>query len=189
MSKAQDSSTVDDEEQSIEDDLKILSEMDIDKDFNVWSEFRNSFSVAKREDMRQLSASAKVDIKSSISTMGSISECAISESDVCEDDNDESGTANSASLKRNDTESTCGRRSSLFVKFSPLSADERCDIREWAVRLERTQVFSRYYFPESWELREKHAIQKELLLTEPLACSGNKVSVSSVHVCDVLFCT
>lgn len=176
MPKAQDSSTVDDEEQSIEDDLKILNEMDIDKDFNVWSEFRNSFSVAKREDMRQLSIS-KNDIKSSISTMGSISESTVSESDVCEYDNNASGNRH-ASLKRNDTNSTCGRRSSLYVKFSPLSADERRDIREWAVRLDRTQVFSRYYFPESWELREKQALQKELLLTEPLTCGGSKVSPS-----------
>lgn len=153
--KAQDT---DDDELSIEDDLKILNDMDIDKDFNVWSDFRNSFSIAKRESVRNSSLSGM-----NSSTMGSISE-SVQDEEV-------------ATLKRGDTESTrgYGSRSSLYVRFSPLSATERRDIRQWAVRLERTQVFSRYYFPEAWELREKAAIQKEFLLTEPL--TGLTVSV------------
>lgn len=170
MSEPKDNCT-DDEEQSIEDDLKILNNMDIDKDFNVWSDFRNSFSVAKRESMRQLNESSRHS-RTSVSTMGSIREI---DAGDCED---------VPKFKQSDNDSTCGRgssRYSLCVKFSPLSSAERRDIRQWAVRLERTQVFSRYYFPEAWELREKVGIQKEFLLTEPL--TGPKVSSQPFRLC------
>ena len=156
----------DDERQEIEDDLKILNEMDIDKDFNVWSEFRHSFTTTKRESIRQLSTSARRTCSGAIGestlTMGSISESLASEElDI--------GQTDQATVHRLDSTSSCGgSRASLYVKFSPLSCAERRDIRSWAVRLEREQVFSRYYFPEAWELREKEAIQKEFLLNEPL---------------------
>ena len=78
MSKvtAHDNGSDDDEEQSIEDDLKALQEMDIDKDYNVWSDFRNSFSVSKRENLCNLSPSSRPVGSSSIGTSyGSISEC------------------------------------------------------------------------------------------------------------------
>lgn len=156
----------DDESKEIDDDLKILNEMDIDKDFNVWSEFRHSFTTTKRESIRQLSTSARRNcsgaIEESTRTMDSISESLASEElDI--------GQSDQATIHRKESTSSCGgSRSSLYVKFSPLSCAERRDIRSWAVRLEREQVFSRYYFPEAWELREKGAIQKEFLLNEPL---------------------
>ena len=152
---------------SIEDYLRFLNEMDIDKDFNVWSDFRNSFTEATKESIRKLSVSGldRERESSGVSTLDSISEPA-----ACRDTvNFYSTETGQSKLHRGDSEA------SLYVKFSPLSAAERRDIRAWAVRLERKQVFSRYYFPEKWEMREKEAIQKELMLTEPTPCLVFKV--------------
>ena len=53
---------------------------------------------------------------------------------------------------------------SLDISFSTLTAGERQDIRSWNTRLHRDTVFSRYYFPEQWELRELKTIEKFLEL-------------------------
>jgi len=156
--EAQDNVDIDDEE-GTEDDLKILNEMDIDKDFNIWSDFRNSFSVAKKDSISQLNIACSGKLESSFSeSLGSISE------------------HDQAKLHHDETDvSPACSRASQHVRFSPLSLAERRNICASVVRLERKQVFSRYYFPETWELREKEAIQRELLLKEPLVCSGIKV--------------
>jgi hypothetical protein len=158
----------------MEDDLRLLNEMDIDKDFNVWSDFRRSFTEAKKETIRNVSM-CRMDCGSGSiggSTLGTISESA-----ACPDTADFNSTETGQSkLHRGDSEASIARSlSSLYVTFSPLSAAERRDIRSWAVRLERKQVFSRYYFPEKWETREKEAIRKELMLTEPTTYLGFKV--------------
>ena len=48
-----------------------------------------------------------------------------------------------------------------------LTPAERKDINLWSIRLKREQVFSRYYFPEQWELREINTILKFLKLENP----------------------
>mmetsp|Transcript_6123 Transcript_6123/g.8926 ORF Transcript_6123/g.8926 Transcript_6123/m.8926 type:complete len:446 (+) Transcript_6123:247-1584(+) len=48
-----------------------------------------------------------------------------------------------------------------------LSPAEEKEINQWNVRLGREQVFSRYYFPEQWELREMNTVQKFLKLEKP----------------------
>eukprot|EP00804_Cyclotella_cryptica_P001785 CCRYP_018588-RB/>CCRYP_018588-RB protein AED:0.29 eAED:0.29 QI:100/1/1/1/0.8/0.66/6/1051/628 len=159
---------------SIDDDLRFLNEMDIDRDFNVWSDFRLSFTEASKESIRNLRM-----LRGSIgdSTLGSISESA-----ACPGIADVNSTETAQSkLHRGDSEASIAKSlSSLYVKFSPLSAAERRDIRSWAVRLERKQVFSRYYFPEQWEIKEKEAIRKELMLTEPTPHLGFKAQVDSL---------
>ena len=138
-----------------DDDLKILNDMDIDKDFDVWLDFHGSLSHSQRKEIGRLSISRSEPLE------------------VLED----GGKPEEQEFGDKSRSSLCKKRSSLSldVKFSPLSTAERRNIRSWAVRLERTEVFSRYYFPETWELREKEALQNEFSMTEPLACS-RKVS-------------
>ncbi len=61
-----------------------------------------------------------------------------------------------------------------------LSPAEEKDINQWNARLGREQVFSRYYFPEQWELREMNTIQKFLKLENP--------NISQSMVSRLLFC-
>lgn len=135
-----------------DDDLKILNDMDIDKDFDVWLDFHGSLSQAQREEIGRLSLSRSEPLE------------------VLED-----GSKPEEQMFGDKSRRSLCTKGSLDVKFSPLSTAERRNIRSWAVRLERTEVFSRYYFPETWELREKEALQNEFSMTEPLACS-RKVS-------------
>ena len=153
----------DDQNQSIieDDDLKILNDMDIDKDFDVWLDFHGSLSREQRKEIN------------SLSVCGSESEPLEVSSDYSKRIEQEIGDESKRRI--------LSKQESLDVKFSPLSTAELHDIRKWGVRLERTEVFSRYYFPETWELREKEALQKEFSMTEPLACS-RKVSACTQHM-------
>jgi hypothetical protein len=157
---------------SVEDDLRILNEMNIDRDFNMfekrdstgaWSDFRDAFSPAEKESLHRLSLRSSA----SLSHMGV---SALTPRDNYDNDEPESNQRNSEAAASD---------SSLNVGFSPLSTDERRDIRTWAVRVERKQVFSRYYFPEQWELREKEAIQKELGITK-VEANGNDVMQATI---------
>lgn len=69
------------------------------------------------------------------------------------------------------------------VKEDPLlklSPAEQEDINKWQYRLKREQVFSRYYFPEQWELREMSTIQEFLNLQDP---NASYFTVSTSHIC------
>ncbi len=57
-----------------------------------------------------------------------------------------------------------------------LTPAERTDINQWSIRLDSEQVFSRYYFPEQWELKEMNTIQKFLKLENPNTSSQRTVS-------------
>ena len=55
----------------------------------------------------------------------------------------------------------------LDVPFSNLTPGEKRDLRAWNTRLSREVSFSRYYFPDPWELRELKALQTFLELEDP----------------------
>lgn len=63
-----------------------------------------------------------------------------------------------------------------------LSPAEEKDINQWNKRLGRDQVFSRYYWPEQWELREMNTIQKFLKLENP----NTSQSMVSIFCCQIL---
>eukprot|EP00585_Thalassiosira_rotula_P008715 CAMPEP_0196136728 /NCGR_PEP_ID=MMETSP0910-20130528/4940_1 /TAXON_ID=49265 /ORGANISM="Thalassiosira rotula, Strain GSO102" /LENGTH=614 /DNA_ID=CAMNT_0041397063 /DNA_START=35 /DNA_END=1879 /DNA_ORIENTATION=+ len=138
MSNLQDhDNSNDDSAAEMENNFKILDEMNIDKDFNVWGDFRKSVSLKKESLKSQKSQQMKTSVQS------------ISESDAEEIKEDESN------------------RDRLSVAFSALTPDEKRDIRAWNMRLTKDTVFSRYYFPEQWELREMTAVAESLELKDP----------------------
>eukprot|EP01082_Thalassiosira_pseudonana_P013584 g11955.t1 g11955 contig6:930768-931331(+) len=158
---------------SVDDDLAILNSMDIDSDFNVWSDFRSSFSIEKREALRRMSSRGSIgDSGRSGNTTGAVIEemklgasklrssgmVPITEIDI---------TASTNSVVRGDSEALDNDGDDLHVAFSSLSVAEQKDIRAWNVRLAREQVFSRYYFPKQWELRENKTIEQDLMLKDP----------------------
>ena len=163
---------------SVDDDLAILNSMDIDSDFNVWSDFRSSFSIEKREALRRMSSRGSIgDSGRSGNTTGAVIEemklgasklrssgmVPITEIDI---------TASTNSVVRGDSEALDNDGDDLHVAFSSLSVAEQKDIRAWNVRLAREQVFSRYYFPKQWELRENKTIEQDLMLKDPKASIG-----------------
>lgn len=140
-----------------EADLKRLGEMDIDQDFNVWSEFRKTVSSRGGSDSfrsfvfqassRKLSGDALNSQESKLSTpLGEV------------DDGEEKPVH--AENKDN----------SLVVSFPKLTAFEQRDIRTWDIRISRDTVFSRYYFPELWELRELETLKDFFELENPRGC-------------------
>ncbi len=148
-----------------ERDLQILNEMNIDGDFNVWSDFRNSFTDDRRQSLRATRESMKHgSIDDSISSnshaiMGVPQTNRIgSVESICEED-----------LERDAEKGKAQCDDNIYSEraFNKLSPAERADIQEWKKRLTREQVFSRYYFPEKWEMREMKAISDFLSLDEP----------------------
>ena len=135
---------------SLDTDLQALNEMDIDADFNLWSSFRGSFSVQKRASLESIGSRKRSSgASTSAVLMGQKNHdkfedslVSIAEVDVPED------------------------------PFKQLSPAEQKDIQQWNARLAREQVFSRYYFPEHWELREMSTIQKFLKLENPNSSPG-----------------
>lgn len=150
MPKPQDNIMADDD--SLEDDLKMLNEMNIDQDFNIWGDFRSSFAVkGRRESLDSLMGSRS-------STRVSITDKSVAipeDSDNRSSDlSDHHAIDHSASLD-------------LDVSLSALTSGEKRDLRAWNIRLARDTVFSRYYFPEQWELRELKTLENFLRLENP----------------------
>mmetsp|Transcript_50356 Transcript_50356/g.107241 ORF Transcript_50356/g.107241 Transcript_50356/m.107241 type:complete len:616 (+) Transcript_50356:155-2002(+) len=147
MPKPQDHDVVDDHSASeIEDNLKLLNDMNIDQDFNIWGDFRGSDAMGQRDSLKSLIS-------------GSLTVSA-SEQSRCQRDSDESKEKDSSH------EIDSGDRS-LSVSFSALTSGEKREIRSWNIRLSRETVFSRYYFPEQWELREMKTVVEFLELENP----------------------
>jgi len=139
----------DDSAAEIENDLLILKAMDIENDFNVWSDFRSSLYPKKRESLESLFSRSSLISKqlSSKELLG------FSESSIDIDDFEESEESDNFEVSRTGSDS---------VSFSSLSPGEQRDIRAWNIRLSRGTVFSRYYFPEPWELKELKTIENFL---------------------------
>mmetsp|Transcript_14754 Transcript_14754/g.31269 ORF Transcript_14754/g.31269 Transcript_14754/m.31269 type:complete len:619 (-) Transcript_14754:64-1920(-) len=132
----------------IEDDLEILKEMEIiDEDFNAWSEFRSEVGRRGEEGGRgsmESLATLSAKWKSSGSNQGG------------------DGSHTKEKVKRDKISDA-----KLQVSFSRLTRGEKRDIRAWEIRLARETVFSRYYFPEQWEVREMTTLQEFLDLKNP----------------------
>mmetsp|Transcript_20959 Transcript_20959/g.44040 ORF Transcript_20959/g.44040 Transcript_20959/m.44040 type:complete len:646 (-) Transcript_20959:824-2761(-) len=148
-----------------ERDLQLLNEMNIDGDFNVWSDFRDSFNAEKRQSLRVTRQSMKHGAinDSASSTSSAIIGAPLtnkrgSVESFCEDE-----------LERDKEKGKAQCDGNIYSEraFNKLSPAERADIQEWKKRLTREQVFSRYYFPEKWEMREMRAISDFLSLNEP----------------------
>lgn len=147
MSKPQDHDAADDDSAAeSEDDLNILKEMNIDHDFNVWSDLR----------------SLRVSVSSNLGTTPVVP-------GVKNDSDESNGKDNIQGI---DSSAHFGLTSSAYsdtlsVSFSRLTPEEKRGIRAWNIRLSKETVFSRYYFPEQWELRELKTIEKFLQLEDP----------------------
>ena len=159
--------------ESLENDLEILNNMNIDEDFNVWNEFRASVAIKKKRESIESVFSKRSSSKKSTPGVGDshsstsavvlgvrekkfeASEISIAEINISEKGEDECGY---------DEKPQGGDDKSLDVSFSTLTAGERRDLRQWDARLGRDTVFSRYYFPENWEMRGLSTIQKFLEL-------------------------
>ena len=140
-----DEASLDSSVASLDNDLQALNEMNIDADFNMWSSFRGSFSAQKRASLQEIGNSKR-------SSKG--------------------GTAAAVLMgtKNDKFDDSLVSIKEIEVNEDPLhnlSPAEQKDIQQWNVRLGREQVFSRYYFPEQWELRELGTIQKFLKLEKP----------------------
>lgn len=152
----------DDSAAEIEEDLLTLKAMDIEHDFNSWSDFRSTLSVTtERDSLASLFSRSSIVYKATREA-SEISEVSISIAEDDVNDNEEDDTFDYASGSGSDGN---------HVSFSSLSPGERRDIRAWNIRLSRDTVFSRYYFPEQWELRELKTIEKFLdLINNEVQC-------------------
>ena len=61
---------------------------------------------------------------------------------------------------------------SLMVSFPSLNDQELSHLRKWNRRLQRTEVFDKYYFPEKWEQMEMNALIDFLNLDDPTINNG-----------------
>jgi hypothetical protein len=150
--QSRDDASDDDSAAEIENDLAILAAMNIEDDFSAWSDFRKSLAVpAKRASLESLflqsSTASKRNLTSSLEDFGgSLEDFGDSEKD--DDFKEDSGSCNHVSFA------------------SSISPGELRDIRAWNKRLSRETAFSRYYFPEHWELRELKTIANFLDLKD-----------------------
>lgn len=136
---------------SLDKDLQTLNEMNIDSDFNIWSSFRDSFSVQKRASLEVIGNSKRSSGGSAAAVvMGQKNDKLYNESLV---------SITEVDLPTDPIENN-------------LSPAEQKDINQWNARLAREQVFSRYYFPEQWEQREMSTIQDFLKLQNPNTATG-----------------
>jgi hypothetical protein len=136
----------------IEEDLLILKAMDIEHDFNSWSDFRSTLSVpGKRDSLESLFSRSSIIHKSRRKASD------FSEGSISIDENEFNDS------EEDDTFDVSGSRSDgNHVSYSSLTPGEQRDIRAWNIRLSRDTVFSRYYYPEHWELRELKTIENFL---------------------------
>jgi len=61
---------------------------------------------------------------------------------------------------------------SLMVSFSKLNCQELSNLRKWNRRMQRTEVFDKYYFPAKWEANEMEALVGFLKLEDPSSKVG-----------------
>jgi len=137
---------------SLDKDLQTLNEMNIDSEFNIWSSFRDSFSVQKRASLEVIGNSTR---SSGASTAAAL---------VMGQKNDKLNNESLVSITEVDLPTDPIENN--------LSPAEQKDINQWNARLAREQVFSRYYFPEQWEQREMKTIETFLKLQNPNTATG-----------------
>lgn len=58
---------------------------------------------------------------------------------------------------------------SLTVSFPAMNEQELSHLRKWNRRLQRTEVFDKYYFPEKWEQMEMNDLIDFLNIEDPIA--------------------
>ena len=180
-----------------DDDLmKDLAKMDIDGDFNcwygAWSDFRANIASGGEtrmgrdslQSLREKSMRVSAHLRST-SSRNDVSGDEIFGLDGIEkyDCGDEPEDAPS-----DNTDDDTDQDQPLEVLFS-LTPGEYRDIRAWNARLSREVVFSRYYFPEQWELRELKTLVTFLELEDPRCESyhGPLVSVLRTILYFLLF--
>ncbi len=137
---------------SLDKDLQTLNEMNIDSEFNIWSSFRDSFSLQKRASLEVIGNSKR---SSGASTAAAL---------VMGQKNDKLNNESLVSITEVDLPTD-----NIENNLSPA---EQKDINQWNARLAREQVFSRYYFPEQWEQREMKTIETFLKLQNPNTATG-----------------
>lgn len=84
-------------------------------------------------------------------------------------------TSSSSDKKNNDSSAETLQSSfnnSLMVSFPSLNEQELSHLRKWNRRLQRTEVFDKYYFPEKWEQMEMNALIDFLNLDDPTVNNG-----------------
>jgi hypothetical protein len=161
-SEARDKDDVPDDDSAaeIDDDLLKLKAMNIEHDFNSWSDFRSSLSARTLSDPTKRDSLESLFSRSSIAYKAGRETSVISEGSISVSDNDFKDS------EEDDTFDASGSGSNgIYASFSELTPDEQRDIRAWNIRLSRDTVFSRYYFPEQWELRELKTIENFLDLS------------------------
>lgn len=144
--KPQDDDAADDDSAaSLANDLKMLSEMNIDQDFNVWSEFRSSFAVAqgKRESLQSLSRSSRISRGSKASIGHSTGSRTSTTPVVLGVQNKFNASEKSIDHLEESKHSDLSHSDHghdepvLDVSFSTLTPGEVRDIRAWNTRLSR----------------------------------------------------
>mmetsp|Transcript_56541 Transcript_56541/g.120084 ORF Transcript_56541/g.120084 Transcript_56541/m.120084 type:complete len:732 (+) Transcript_56541:26-2221(+) len=130
------------------------------------------------------------NFRSSLQTIESLA----SSLDIYDDEDDASNlgrsvnSSNSSSLPSNHR---CKRRhsldmggssnNSLMVSFSKLNEQELSHLRKWNRRLQRTEVFDKYYFPAKWEANEMESLVGFLKLEDPSSKIGGGMRGGSLR--------
>eukprot|EP00984_Skeletonema_dohrnii_P020980 scaffold10365_cov102-Skeletonema_dohrnii-CCMP3373.AAC.3 len=84
-----------------------------------------------------------------------------------DDDNDDDGSDGGIHNALNNLNNSFNN--SLMVSFPSMNEQELTHLRKWNRRLQRTEVFDRYYFPEKWEQMEMNDLIDFLNVEDPLA--------------------
>ena len=84
-----------------------------------------------------------------------------------DDDNDDDGSDGGIHNALNNLNNSFNN--SLMVSFPSMNDQELTHLRKWNRRLQRTEVFDRYYFPEKWEQMEMNDLIDFLNVGDPLA--------------------
>mmetsp|Transcript_37338 Transcript_37338/g.78759 ORF Transcript_37338/g.78759 Transcript_37338/m.78759 type:complete len:757 (-) Transcript_37338:187-2457(-) len=81
-------------------------------------------------------------------------------------------TTHRSMKRRHSLDRSMSSTNSLMVSFSKLSEQELSHLRKWNRRLQRTEVFDKYYFPAKWEANEMEALVGFLKLEDPASKVG-----------------
>lgn len=150
----------------------------------VWNDFRNSFAVRKRGSLESVASRSSISNTSrSRTSMTPVVMGVQNRYDAPSEDN--RGSAVESEMSKSES-----GQAPLDVSFSVLTPGEQRDIRAWNIRMARETVFSRFYYPEQWELRELKTIEKFLELENPREAPWFFVSwllVAMVNTMHVLF--
>lgn len=159
--------------QSTEDDIEkeleeICQEIDTDGNSNTfsnsWTAFRSSMrsraSRKNRECLGSLSSkSRRASILLSSGGAHDFGSFAFDSFEEGQEEDDSDGT--------DDAHSSVNSVHSDDVPVSNLTPGEKRHIEAWEHRLSREVVFSRYYFPKHWEMKELKTLQEFLVLEDP----------------------